>query len=925
MPPHRQTSFAGGELAPELHGRTEIPKYGESVRTLRNWFVTQHGAAKNRPGSLYRDEVKDSTRKVRFLRFLFAEGQNFLLVLNAGVIRFYLNGALVLSAGVAYEVGHTYTDDELRYLKTAQSGDIITICHRNHAPAELRRLADDNWTLGDIDWVPAAANGGIYLVSPQSALHIPDPIAEPFLAFNAWDPAHIYALGNDKIQYTDLLGYRSLQNGNVNHTPPTSPTWWEQDSYVSTEAYSKNDYVYRHGILYISLQDGNYGKDPDGGANATWWALAIDSTHPARPWVWKITVRYKDTYGVLHETLPVSVSAPRGGLPRFTDRPIKILVTGVVPNVADYKVVGRDVYVGQNGTFGIIDSIGADATTFVDDGASPDFTTQPPRGDNPFEIANGAGAVTHSYPAGVTYFEGRRVFFGSAKKPSTIWGSSADSIANYDRAPIVPTARPSYEYPIVSRDLEELRGAAPLSALLMFAGQGEFAVRGDVNGAPISPLTFDAKQQSSHGSGWVDPLIVGRNALYVQAKGNTIRDAFYDYNANAWDGEELSALAQHLFRRRTIVAWAYAAVPWKLIWAVRDDGVLISISYDRSRQMVAFGRHYFASGDGTDAVVEDVQVVPSSDEDVVYLAVRRSLTNALGATSVKKYIECFASRHLPIDDDGEEDVRQAVFLDSALTFNGRNTGAATMRLAGATFAVGDQMSCIYSDPGFTAADVGDAIVFDPDGAAIRARIIAYVGVSEVTIELDAAPTARQAFAWGTIGTTDWAFARRNLSLPHLLDGAGGKSVGYVNRLGVLADGNVAAYATDWDLGSGTNITLVRPAVDAVVGLQMEEVDLELLDISGAQVRDKTKLVRKVAVELVSSSRGLKAGTDEDHLDEWKQRDTSDEYAPVALFTGVAEISIKSKGDKYGRVLLRQTEPLPITVVGVTREVEISGD
>ena len=46
----RQTSFAGGELAPDMHGRQDSPLYAKGCRTLQNFIVNRRGAAVSRDG-----------------------------------------------------------------------------------------------------------------------------------------------------------------------------------------------------------------------------------------------------------------------------------------------------------------------------------------------------------------------------------------------------------------------------------------------------------------------------------------------------------------------------------------------------------------------------------------------------------------------------------------------------------------------------------------------------------------------------------------------------------------------------------------------------------------------------------------------------------------------------------------------------------
>lgn len=59
MASFRQTSFAGGEIAPGLWGRTDSERYGMSLRTCRNFIVTPHGSLVNRPGTYHLDTLTD--------------------------------------------------------------------------------------------------------------------------------------------------------------------------------------------------------------------------------------------------------------------------------------------------------------------------------------------------------------------------------------------------------------------------------------------------------------------------------------------------------------------------------------------------------------------------------------------------------------------------------------------------------------------------------------------------------------------------------------------------------------------------------------------------------------------------------------------------------------------------------------------------
>lgn len=94
----------------------------------------------------------------------------------------------------------------------------------------------------------------------------------------AYNGGTTYALG-DKVSvlagYTYTV-YRSLQAGNVGHTPASSPTWWEETSLTYGEWSSGTTYAAGDRVIiaathreYESLQAGNLNNAP--AASPAWW------------------------------------------------------------------------------------------------------------------------------------------------------------------------------------------------------------------------------------------------------------------------------------------------------------------------------------------------------------------------------------------------------------------------------------------------------------------------------------------------------------------------------------------------------------------------------------------------------------------------------------------------------------------------------
>ena len=161
-----QTSFAGGEVTPELFGRIDDSKYQSGLSVCRNFVVKPHGPAESRAGFEFVREVKDSTKEVRLIPFTYSTTQTMVLEFGNTYIRFHTQGATLLSGGSPYEVVTPYLEADLFDLHFVQSADVLTIVHPKYAPRELKRLGATSWTLSTISFgAPITAPGSVSAVA----------------------------------------------------------------------------------------------------------------------------------------------------------------------------------------------------------------------------------------------------------------------------------------------------------------------------------------------------------------------------------------------------------------------------------------------------------------------------------------------------------------------------------------------------------------------------------------------------------------------------------------------------------------------------------------------------------------------------------------------------------------------------------------
>ena len=94
-----QANFSRGELSPRLHARIDIDYYKAGLKTCTNWTALRQGGLRKRPGFKMVKEVKDSTKKVRLIPFIFSTEQAYTLEFGNLYMRPYANGGVITTGG----------------------------------------------------------------------------------------------------------------------------------------------------------------------------------------------------------------------------------------------------------------------------------------------------------------------------------------------------------------------------------------------------------------------------------------------------------------------------------------------------------------------------------------------------------------------------------------------------------------------------------------------------------------------------------------------------------------------------------------------------------------------------------------------------------------------------------------------------------
>ena len=720
---------------------------------------------------------------------------------------------------------------------------------------------------------------------------------------SAWSNSTTYAVG-DIALYNGVNYYCHAANTNV--TPPNTANWYAMPTnpniYEIPHPYQQAelfDVHYVQSADVMTLVHPNHAPRELRRLSATKWELkTINFSSPlAAPGGVNVS-RYipsssstnTDTYET-HEYVVTAVGSnlvDESAQSNSASVDNNIYVTGAKNTITWNAVSGAAkyrVYKEQAGIYGFLGE--TTSTSIIDANIAPNFSRTPPIYENEFQSTN-------NFPGAVSYFEQRRVFAGTNNEPQTILMTKSGTESNLSFGlPIRDDDR--IKFRVAARESNTIRHIVPLTNLLMLTGSAEWRVS-SINSDAITPTSISVKPQSYVGANNAQPVIVNNSMVYAASRGGHVRELGYNWQANGFITGDLSLRAPHLFDNLTVTDMALSKAPIPIVWFISSNGKLLGFTYVPEQTIGAWHQH------DTDGTFESVAVVSEGNDDVLYCVVKRTIN---GAT--KKYVERLGTRLF-------EQARDCFFVDCGSTYNGTNTNTnQTVTISGGTnYTRGESVTITANYNLFNAPpsldDVGDAIVLISGSNYYRCNITATSSATVATVKLDVDLPA----SLRNTGITTFEVARNVISgLDHLE----GKTVS------ILAD---AAVHPQRVVSSGS-ITLERASSVVHVGLEYQS-DLQTMPMSlqaEAFGQGRVKNLNHVWLRVLESS-GIFAGPSADKLVEAKQRTTEPYGAPPRLKTEDIKIMVTPTWQDNGQLFVRQTDPLPLTIVGMTLEVAIGG-
>ncbi len=896
-----QRSLAGGELAPSLHSRIDVAKFGSALARMRNWQVMRHGGARTRAGFYHLCAVKDHSRHTRVVPFIY--------------------GDLDVVSNFVIEFGHLYT----RFIA-----------------AGYYPLLEDYLDVASI----SQASPGVWTVTGNTFANGDDVVLDgdfpdPDMAEEMDGSARRFKI-RDKAGDTFTLEYT---DGPLKGTK-VSTAEWDLTSYSSAEVavgrvlevttpYVEGD-LFRLNFAQsgstLTIVHPSYAP-----RDLTWdgsnWALgtityAPGISAPTNPTFAGATngqiVRGYKVTAIADETLEESLATAVVNS-ATTD---KYLEWTAVSGAQEYNVYGYGP--AGYGLMAIVEpntsGSGGKVQWLIDSLINPDIAEKFPVARNPFGSAN-------NYPSTVNYMQQRKAYGATLNDPEKVWLTKTGFFKNFTtRSPIQDDD--AITFIMAGKSRNKVKHLLDLGRLVVLTESSEKKCEGGGDGV-LTPFAIHPRSQTYYGAGDVTPVVIGEEALYVQARASRIRNIGFTSSSDSYSGRDLTVFSTHLFDDYTIIEMAFQQVPHSSLWVVRSDGVLLSLTYLPEHQIEGWSRH------DTQGSFESVCTAPYFNDDVVYAVVKRTING-----EEMRFIEAMDSalgfRQCGLDGcSGREatdlsfDVLTEITLTGGSDWDEEETLTATVETAN-TGGLFEERVALHRG----------LVIHHPVHGMVRLAIEGWTNEKVFTVRPDrVVPEAFRGVSTAVVeDTAVYPSTKRLEGLWHLE----GEEVGIVagerafvknsqtNALENVEKPQVVGNPFNPSLPVYTvengQILLEEHLVFPRVGLPYL-CDLETLNIDSVQkpLVDNLKKVDGVVLQ-VEKSRGLWAGgappSDDDTdategLDEAKEKDTEGYDEAINALTGELDIPIDSSWNSNGRVFIRQLDPLESTVTAIFPRISIA--
>ncbi len=525
----------------------------------------------------------------------------------------------------------------------------------------------------------------------------------------------------------------------------------------------------------------------------------------------------------------------------------------------------------------------------------------------------GAFSDTTGHPSCVTFFEQRLIFAATLNNPQTVYFSKSGDYENMD-ANLGGTIADddAIIYTIASNQVNAIRFLASTRTLVIGTAGGEFAVSGGGDNNAVTPTNIMIKKQSNHGAANIDAISVGNATLFLQRARRKIRELAYNFDVDGYVAPDMTILAEHI-TEGGLTQLAYQQEPNQIIYGTREDGELIGLTYQREQQVTAWHRHVFGGRFG-------IATITVSDYANIANKTKLTLTKSDGTT-----VDFDSTTGTAGTNEFKTETNNnttATNLKNAINAHANFTATVSSAVVTITEtaheATGYLIIKSFDKTRLTATSEGKAVVesvavIPTDDKEYQTWVIVKRTINGITRryveylnELDFDETDNSSFNFLDSALSYSGSAATNISGLQHLEG---------QVVSILADGATHPNKTVTD-GA---VTLDRSAKNVKIGLAFTSLLQTMRLDAGSQdgtSQGKTKRIYDITVRMYESI-GIEVGPNLSDMERIPFRSSAnlmDEGIPP--FTGDKEIEFRGNYETDGFIFVRQTQPLPFTILSL---------
>lgn len=603
-----QSSLNGGEISPLMKGRSDIPRYRSSLETCLNQIPLLGGGTTSRPGTILVGPTAHPNNVLLIpFRYCTATMLGIVIELGDGLIRFHTSNGTIRDGVDPYQLVSPITAAMLPEVNFEQYENTLYLVHRDLHPQRLICTGLASWVLE-----PLPFTGWPFARLPEAAgiTMTPDATSGPVTLTTSADWFTGAMIGtlfqvNGIVIHLDSLTDARTGGGQVLKPALIADT---RSRIVSTFTLTINPATLT-GNTDLTLK--------------TTTSKAVDSLYQALATT------------IVIPLLPLGVTATRNSSYALTGTNQAWIDTVVLHCVKATMAAQAEIVIEMIATYTFVWTPRTDyanyanwfatTVTAIIPGTPPTgvtaaaTTTNVPitgmETDSEWKV--GWGPYT-GYPRAITFFEQRLILAGTPTWPTTIWGSAIGDVLDFT---VGATTADAWSF-ILTAATTLIAHVKATDRIYVFTLDRELTLDPGATGA-LSATNMQIKTRTNHGSCYHPPPVVTSGAMIMFSPARTqARSLSWRFEIDSYIAPPISLLAEHLLKDHGgAVDTCYSREPYSCLWITTTDGSLLSCTYDRDQEVLAWARHQLGGG----GVVKGVTVIPtSSGFDEVWLAVKRN-------------------------------------------------------------------------------------------------------------------------------------------------------------------------------------------------------------------------------------------------------------------------------------------------------------